>query len=62
MKRPLDILLYIVICIVIYSLLTLPHLLLMLTGSGYQYSLGGILLCVLLSNILTPIIVNKIRK
>lgn len=62
MKRPLDFFLYIALCIVIYTLLTLPHFLLMITGSGYQYSLGGILFCVFLSNVLTPIIFNKIRK
>lgn len=62
MKRPLDFFLYIALCIVIYTLLTLPHFLLMITGSGYQYSTGGILFCSFLSIVLTPIIFTKIRK
>lgn len=58
----LDLFAYLAITFVLYTLLTLPHFLLMLTGVGYQYSLGGILFCSFISVVLTPLIFNKIRK
>jgi hypothetical protein len=60
--KALDLLLHLALCILIYTILTLPHFLLMLTGVGYQYSLGGILFCSFLSVVLTPLIFNKIKK